>query len=99
MNEKIVWFQKQIERLLTDGEENAGMMESQSGIVSDEVFKWLFRNILPILLCALSINLFTMFTIPVEATMSKWFWLKDPLSIIIGYVVVRTNRYIFNNFS
>lgn len=98
MNEKIGRFQKQIERLLADGEENNGVMETQSGKVIDEVFKWLLRNILPILICALTINLFIMFTIPVGATMSKWFWLKDLLSIIIGYVIVRTNRHRFNNF-
>lgn len=47
----------------------------------------LYRSVVPILMIALAIDLIIMFTVPVEVTMSQWFWLKSPLSIFVAYLI------------
>lgn len=56
----------------------------------DVRFTSIIRRVLPILILALAINLGIIFTLPIDATMGRWFWLKDPLSIALAYLMIKT---------
>lgn len=51
--------------------------------------KWAIHNLCPILLIALVIDVTIIFTVPVEVTMLKWYWLKSPIAISLAYLLFR----------
>lgn len=89
MNKQIERLQKWAMKLIEDDSHISEAREEYDDLMLDEFFRWLFRNVLPVLVLALIINLTIMFTVPIEVTMSKWFWLKDILSIALGYFLVK----------
>lgn len=89
---------RSIENFFCDESEDADIMENQIDSFFDGAFKWLIGHALPVCVIMLIINLTIMFALPVEAAMSRWFWLKDPLSFILAYIVVKANNYLRNSF-
>lgn len=87
---------RSIENFLCDESEVADVKENQIDSFFDEAFKWLIGHVIPVCSIALIINLAIMFTLPVETAMSRWFWLKDPLSFILAYIVVKAINHFRN---
>lgn len=96
MNKQLNRRLKRLEKFLCDEPEDIEVMENPIETSFDEVFKWLFGNFLPVCSLALIINLAILFTLPVEVVMSRWFWLKDPLSFIFAYIVVKAINHFRN---
>ena len=96
MNQQLNRRLKRIEKFLCDEPEDINIMENPIDISFDGVFKWLLGNVLPVCSLTLIINLAIMFTLPVETAMSRWFWLKDPLSFILAYIVVKAINHFRN---
>lgn len=88
---------RSIENFLCDESEDADVKENQIDSFFDGAFKWLIRHVIPVCAIALIINLAIMFTLPVETAMSQWFWLKDPLSFILAYIVVKAINHFRNS--
>lgn len=85
---------KSIEKFLRDEPEDIDIMENQIDTSFDEVFRCIYENILPVCTIALVINLTIIFTLPVEVAMSRWFWLKDPISFLLAPILVRAISYL-----
>lgn len=98
MNKRLNRRLKHIEKLLCDAPEDIDIMENPIDTSFDGVFKWLLGNVLPVCSIALIINIAIMFTLPVETAMSRWFWLKDPLSFILAYISVKAINLFRNSF-
>ena len=86
-------MKKQIEKLRqwiadepTDSEIQKNSIDTA---VESALSWWLLHNLVPVLLMALAIDLTIMFTVPVEVTMSRWFWVKDPVSIGVAYLICK----------
>lgn len=92
-------FQKRVINLLNKDDEDSGIAEARPDIMSDIVFLWIFRNVMPVLLIALLINIVIIFAVPAEVTMSRWFCLKDPLSIALGFIIAKATRFLFKGIS
>ena len=60
--------------------------------VIERILLWLLRHLVPVLLMALVINLIILCASTVEATMSPWFWLKDPVSVVAAYLICKSLR-------
>lgn len=58
-------------------------------IAIERVLHRLLRYLVPVLLTALVIDLTILFASPVEYAMSRWFWLKGPISIIVAYLICK----------
>lgn len=58
-------------------------------IAIEDAIKLSLRNVVPILMIALVIDMTIMFIVPIESTMSRWFWLKTPLSIAVAYLICK----------
>ena len=86
-------LKRKMERLLVDNEVNGE--ENQLDVMMNAVVRWLFYHLCPILIVTLIINVTLIFVTPIEIIMSEWFWLKDPFSIVAGYVVVKIFRSLF----
>ncbi len=89
MSKQLERLQKWTTKFIEDDSHISEAGEKHDDLMLDEFFRWLFRNVLPVLVLALVINLTIMFTVPIEVTMTKWFWLKDILSIALGYFLVK----------
>lgn len=98
MNKQLNRRLKHIEKLLCDAPKDIDIMENPIDTSFDGVFKWLLGNVLPVCSIALIINIAIMFALPVETAMSRWFWLKDPLSFILAYIVVKAINHFRNSF-
>lgn len=87
-------MKKRIENWLEDFDSPNSEPASYSKMddVIGGALQWSVRNLLPILLLALALNLLILFTLPMEMTMLKWFWLKDPLSITVAFILFRFCR-------
>ena len=94
MNDRLDLFRRRLEKLLCDDEES--IVENQICATSRRAPRWLLCYLLPVLFLALIINVTFMFVAPVEIIMSGWFWLKDPISIVVAFAVVKTVRYFFS---
>lgn len=92
MGKQIERLQKWAMKLIEDDSHVSEAREEYDNLMLDEFFRWLFRNVLPVLVLALIINLTIMFIVPIEETMSKWFWLNDILSISLGYFLFKKIR-------
>ena len=57
--------------------------------MAESALSRMFHYLAPVLLTALAIDLAVMFAAPVETTKTRWFWLKEPLSIGLAYLVYR----------
>lgn len=57
------------------------------GIIS--LLSWTLRNMVPVILIALAIEIVIMLASPIKIAMSEWFWVKDPLSLVISYLIFR----------
>lgn len=55
----------------------------------ERILFWSLNNLVPVLLIALTIDLTIMFTSPMEVAMSRWFWIKDPVSIVVAYLICK----------
>lgn len=83
-------LRRRIENFICDDKpEDINIIENQIYTAINGALKWLYRNVLPVCCIALIINLTIMFTLPVEVAMSGWFWVKDPLSIILAFILVK----------
>jgi hypothetical protein len=80
-------FLEKIERWIADEPTESETQKSSLDIAVERVLYRLLRCVAPVLLIALVINLIIMFTLPVEMAMSRWFWLKDPISIGAAYFI------------
>ena len=89
MNSKIKQISKHIERLITEDEEAIDNDKENTDIMLDKVFPWILSNVIPVLIIGLIIDITIMFSVPVETTMSSCFWLKDPISLCMGFLIVR----------
>jgi|GEM_PF-1690906 hypothetical protein len=89
-------LQRRMERLLVDNEVN--VEGTQLDVMMNAVVRWLFCYLCPILIVTLIINVTLIFVTPIEIIMSGWFRLKDPLSIVAGYVVVKIFRSLFLHY-
>ena len=78
---------EKIERWIADEPTEPETQKSSLDIAIEQVMYRLLRCLVPVLLIALVINLIIMFTLPVEMAMSRWFWLKDPISIGAAYFI------------
>ena len=90
MSRRLELFHRRVESLFDDKEEE--VEESRFNIMIRQVFQWLFRNLLPLLLLVLVINVTLMFVAPVEISMSIWFWMKDLFTIVACYAIFRIFR-------
>lgn len=83
-------MKKQIEKLrqwIADEPTDSEIQENSIDTAVKSALSWLLHNLVPVLLIALAIDLTIMFTVPVEVAMSRWFWLKGPISIIVAYLI------------
>ena len=80
-------FLEKIERWIADEPTESETQKSSLDIAVERVLYRLLRCVAPVLLIALVINLTIMFTVPIEMAMSRWFWLKDPISIGAAYFI------------
>ena len=94
MKEQTNRFIKQAEKFINEESEPVKNTDNQLHTALTKVFRYLFYKILPVLVSALVINLTIMFTAPYEVAFSEWFWLKDPVSLVTGYILVK----VFNSF-
>lgn len=78
---------EKIERWIADEPTESETQKSSLDIAIEQVMYRLLRCVVPVLLIALMINLTIMFTVPIEMAMSRWFWLKDPISIGAAYFI------------
>ena len=63
--------------------------------------KWLMRNLVPVLLISLVIDITVIFIVPMEYTMEWWFRLKDVFSFICAILIFHLPqiiRYICSKF-
>lgn len=81
-------MKKQIEKIRQWIATEPVEQESQKHTI-DIVPAWLFRNLVPVLLTALAINLAIIFITPAEYSESLWFRLKDPLSLGLAYLIFK----------
>lgn len=98
MNSKIKQISKHIERLITEDEEAIDNDKENTGIMLDKVFPWILSNVIPVLIIGLIIDITIMFSVPVETTMSSCFWLKDPISLCVVFLIVRVFYFLKNSF-
>lgn len=89
---------RSIESFICDESEDTNIKGNQIDSFFNGAFKWLMGHVLPVCVIMLIINLTITFTLPIEAAMSQWFWLKDPLSFILAYIVVKANNHLRNSF-
>lgn len=85
-------MEKQIEKLrqwIADEPTDSEIQENSIDTAVESALSWLLHNLVPVLLMALTINLTIMFTSPMEVAMSRWFWLKTPLSIAVAYLICK----------
>lgn len=94
MSNRLERFQRRLEKLI--GEEEESIVENQFDAMIGRALHWLIRNLLPTLTLALIINITLMFVTPADIIMSRWFWLKDPLSIVAAFAIVGAARYFFS---
>ena len=78
---------EKIERWIADEPTESETQKSSLDIAIEQVMYRLLRCVVPVLLIALVINLTIMFTVPIGMAMSRWFWLKDPISIGAAYFI------------
>ncbi len=77
-------MKKQIEKIrqrIAEEPTESGTQKKPLDIAMERVLHRLLRYLVPVCLIAVVINLTIMFTAPVEVTVSRWFWLKEPISI------------------
>lgn len=101
MNSKIKQINKQIGRLITEDEaidNGIANDKENTDIMHDKVFPWILNNVIPPLIIGLIIDITIMFSVPVETTMSSCFWLKDPISLCVGFLIVRGFYFLKNSF-
>ncbi len=98
MNSKIKQISKHIERLITEDEEAIDNDKENTDIMLDKVFPWILSNVIPVLIIGLIIDITIMFSVPVETTMSSCFWLKDPISLCVVFLIVRVFYFLKNSF-
>lgn len=92
--EKIaLWIEEDPNELEAQKSGETGRLESaiESGL------SWMMSNVVPVLLIALIINLAIMFTVPVKITMAQWFWLKDPISLGLGYILFISFKRVYRH--
>lgn len=85
-----------LEKFISEDIDMINMAESESDILMDKVFPWIFRNVMPVLIIGLMIDIIIMFSVPVETTMTSCFWLKDPISLCMGFLIVRVFYFLRN---
>lgn len=90
-------YLSRIEKFICDEQEDIDILDNQINTFFEEGFKLLYENVLPVLAIALIINIIIMFTLSVEIAMSQWFWLRDPLSVILAFILVKTISYLRNS--
>ena len=88
MNRPIERLRILLQEILTADENNVETIETQTELMFDKILSWIIGIVLPISLITLTVNLTIMFTMPIEVATSKWFWIKDPISLIVGYFTV-----------
>ena len=98
MNSKIKQISKHIERLITEDEEAIDNDKENTDIMLDKVFPCILSNVIPVLIIGLIIDITIMFSVPVETTMSSCFWLKDPISLCVVFLIVRVFYFLKNSF-
>ncbi len=94
MNRQINQLRKHFERFIVEDGDVTEIEEVQNDIIMDKVFPWIVRNVISVLGVALIVDIVIMFSVPVETTMSRWFWLKDPLSVCMGFIIVKVLCYL-----
>lgn len=85
-------MKKQIEKILQWIAEEPVEQKPQKTAIDlaiEKTMSWLLHNLVPVLLITLAIDLTIMFTSPMEVAMSRWFWLKTPLSIAVAYLICK----------
>ena len=92
MNRPIERLRILLQEILTADENNVETIETQTELMFDKILSWIIGIVLPISLITLTVNLTIMFTMPIEVAASKWFWIKDLISIMVGYLTVRFYR-------
>lgn len=89
---------KRINEFISDEPDDIDIVEESPIDTSfREVLRWISENVLPVCTIALIINLTVMFTLPIEIAMSRWFWVKDPLSILLAFILVKAFNYLRNS--
>lgn len=78
-----------MERFVVEDVDVLEKMEKQHCDSVNRVFRWIFMNVMPVLVLALIIDITFMFAVPIEVAKSEWYWIKDPVSIIISFILVR----------
>lgn len=99
MNKQIERFKHRMVCYLNECDQPDEVVITELDVVYGKVFTWLFRNVMPALLIAVIADIAIMFSVPVEFTMYESFWLKDPLSIAIGFIIAGIVRKLFKNKS
>lgn len=74
---------------MADKSTGSEIQENSIDTAVESALSWLLHNLVTVLLIALAIDLTIMFTVPVEVTMSRWFWVKDPVSIGVAYLICK----------
>lgn len=79
-------FEK-IEKWIADEPVEQGSQKTSIDLAVESALSWLLNNLVPVLLIALAIDLTIIFTSSIGVTMSRWFWIKDPVSIGVAYLI------------
>lgn len=90
-------MKKQIEKIrqsIADESVEQEPQEISIDLAVVKIMSWLLHNFLPAIFLALAIDLTIMFTVPVEVAMSRWFWIKDPVSIGTAYLICKLSKLI-----
>ena len=93
IRDRINQFRKRFENFISEDVEITESEEVQNDIMN-RVLTWIVRNVISILGVALIIDIMIIFSVPVETTMSRWFWLKEPLSVCMGFILVKVIYYM-----
>ena len=92
MKEQIDNLRKSLETWISEDNSIENSVEINNDPLDDMIEKdlsWCLHHLCPFLIIALAIDLTIIFTMPRQIALSGWFWLKDPLSLGIAWLISR----------
>ena len=87
MEEKFNRFFSRFEALLADSVDAALTQENVLENEASHALKNVVSFIATSLLIAFAIDIAIIFTVPEQWTRESWFWMKDLLSVLIGFLI------------
>lgn len=88
MDKIVLYWQRRLSESMDILEKEVNKRIFKPEMMIDKAFEWLYRNLLPQLTVASFLIVIIIFSVPEYMTASKWFWIKDPLSVIAGCILV-----------